>query len=168
MTLLDFGLAVAAGILATECTDIAPWCAVRLARWAACRRYADDPERAALRAAELESVLVMRPTRILKLMTALAFAADAVPTSRRWGVVMLTLAYIKDRPREYLAPQLWLLAPVTLGVMGVMFLFNGEAPVGLAVLLAGMAPGSVSLLVLDVLGASRRARELASGEAGES
>ncbi|GAA1895668.1 hypothetical protein [Actinomadura bangladeshensis] len=168
MTLLNFGLAVAAGVLATECTDIAPWCAVRLARWAACRRYAGDPERAALRAAELESVLAMRPTRILKLTTALAFAADAVPTSTRWGVVIQTLAYIKNRPREYLVPQLWLLAPVMLGVIGVILLFDGDVPVGFAVLLAGMAPGALSLLVMDVMGASRRARELASSEAGES
>ena len=45
-------LGIVAGLLANELCEFSPWCARKLVRWSAFRRYA-DPGRAEMRAEEL-------------------------------------------------------------------------------------------------------------------
>lgn len=75
----DVIIAVVLGILtslgAGEVTSVSPWCAKRLARWSAFRRYAENPQRAQVRAEELGALVEARPGNLLKLFTALGFAA---------------------------------------------------------------------------------------------
>ncbi|POM24842.1 hypothetical protein BTM25_34800 [Actinomadura rubteroloni] len=79
MTAAQFVCAVAAGLVAAECGDLAPWIARRLVVWSAHARYR-DAERAAVRTEELQAVLADRPTRLLKLATAFGFTLAAVAT----------------------------------------------------------------------------------------
>jgi hypothetical protein len=61
------------GLLVNETTDICPWIAVRLVRWAARLRYPHAPERAATRSEELAALVNDRPGKLFKLFTALGF-----------------------------------------------------------------------------------------------
>ncbi|MFC0037578.1 hypothetical protein [Actinomadura rayongensis] len=79
MNATEFVCAVATGLAAGECSELAPWLARRLVVWSAHARYR-DAEWAAVRAEELQAVLADRPTRLLKLATALAFTLAAVAT----------------------------------------------------------------------------------------
>ena len=72
-------ISVALGLLVNECCDVSPWCADKLVRWSACRRYT-DPARAAERAEELAAVIETRPGKLLKLFTALGFACSVILT----------------------------------------------------------------------------------------
>ncbi|WP_329105540.1 hypothetical protein OG792_32895 [Micromonospora sp. NBC_01699] len=63
-------------LLITEFTDISPWAARRLARWAAYHWTADE-EIAAGYAEEWAAVIEARPGRLLKLATALSFTFGA-------------------------------------------------------------------------------------------
>ncbi|WP_157430385.1 hypothetical protein [Actinomadura macra] len=71
---MQFVLAVLAGLVASECTELVPWLAARLMAWAVHHRYR-EPVRAHIRVEELQAVLADRPTKLLKLATALGFAA---------------------------------------------------------------------------------------------
>jgi hypothetical protein len=73
-------LGIVAGLLANEACEFSPWCARKLVRWSAFRRYT-DPGRAKVRAEELTSVINDRPGNLFKLITALSFAAAAVIVS---------------------------------------------------------------------------------------
>lgn len=73
-------LGIVAGLLANELCDFSPWCARKIVRWSAFRRYA-DPGRAEMRADELAAVINDRPGNLFKLITAVSFAADAVVVS---------------------------------------------------------------------------------------
>jgi hypothetical protein len=73
--------AVGTGLAVNECCDVAPWCARRLARWSAFRRYASST-RASARAEELAAVIDDRPGNLLKLLTAFGFGAAAAAV---WG-----------------------------------------------------------------------------------
>jgi lipopolysaccharide/colanic/teichoic acid biosynthesis glycosyltransferase len=79
----EIAFAIISGLLVNEATDICPWVAVRLVRWAARLRYPDDPERAAIRAVEHARVINDRPGKLFKLFTALGFALDALVALRR-------------------------------------------------------------------------------------
>ncbi|MGI8333453.1 hypothetical protein ACRYCC_26170 [Actinomadura scrupuli] len=108
MSPIGFLLGVMAGVVATERTDLAPWLAVRLVRWAARHRYT-DPERAAIRAEEHQAVIADRPTRLLKLATALGFAAAATGaiTNRRARHVVYAARqtrYLVGRVRKVMQP----------------------------------------------------------------
>jgi mycothiol system anti-sigma-R factor len=74
--------AAVAIVIANEACDLAPWCACKIARWSAFRQYA-DPARAAVRAEERQAIINERPGNILKLATALSFAAGGVIVSGR-------------------------------------------------------------------------------------
>lgn len=70
-------ISIVIGLIVNECCDVSPWCARRLVRWSAARRYA-DPDRAAARAEELAALVDARPGKLLKLFTALGFAGSAI------------------------------------------------------------------------------------------
>jgi hypothetical protein len=80
-------VAILGGLLVNEACDVSPWLARKLVRWSAVRRYGDTP-RATIRADELVAVIAERPGKLLKLFTALGFAAAAMASSaaRRAGV----------------------------------------------------------------------------------
>jgi hypothetical protein len=75
-------LGILSGLLANEFCEFSPWCARKLVRWSAFRRYA-DPARAKERAEELAAVINDRPGNLLKLITAVSFAASAVIVASR-------------------------------------------------------------------------------------
>jgi len=78
-------LGIVAGLLANELCEFSPWCARKLVRWSAFRRYA-DPGRAEMRAEELAAVINNRPGNLFKLITAVGFAGNAVIVSGRRAV----------------------------------------------------------------------------------
>jgi hypothetical protein len=71
-------LSVLLGLAVNECCEVSPWAAKKIARWSARLRY-DDPERAEIRSEELVALIEDRPGKLLKLITALCFAAAADP-----------------------------------------------------------------------------------------
>ncbi len=78
-------LGIVAGLLANELCEFSPWCARKLVRWSAFRRYT-DPSRAEMRAEELTAVINDRPGNLFNLITAVSFAANAVIVSGRHAV----------------------------------------------------------------------------------
>lgn len=70
-------ISVVLGLLINECCDVSPWCADKLVRWSAHRRYM-DPVRAAERAEELAALIRARPGKLLKLFSAVGFASSAI------------------------------------------------------------------------------------------
>ena len=75
-------LGIVAGLLANELCEFAPWCARKLVRWSAFRRYTDRG-RAEMRAEELTALIDDRPGNLFKLITAVSFAVAAVIVSCR-------------------------------------------------------------------------------------
>ncbi|MEV5541999.1 DUF5931 domain-containing protein [Saccharopolyspora shandongensis] len=87
MKVIDAVAALVSGLLINECSDISPWLANKLVRWAARHQYAGSP-RAEVRAEEWASLIADRPGKLFKLMTAVSFAVVAVTrrvTSRSSG-----------------------------------------------------------------------------------
>ena len=80
MTMWTAILSVLLGLAVNECCEVSPWAAKKIARWSARLRY-DDPERAEIRSEELVALIEDRPGKLLKLITALCFAAAAL---RAW------------------------------------------------------------------------------------
>src|SRR5580693_10323737 len=70
-------LGVASALAINEFSDVCPCAAKAVVRWSAGLRYA-DPERRAIRAEELESLIEERPGQLFKLITALCFATAAI------------------------------------------------------------------------------------------
>jgi len=95
-------LAIVTGLAVNERCDVAPWCARKLVRWSAFRRYTDRA-RAEARAEELAAVINARPGKLFKLITALAFAGGASMALARRSFARLSGRVI-DVP--YLPPQL--------------------------------------------------------------
>ncbi len=77
-------IGVVAALLANEVCEFSPWCARKLVRWSAFRRYA-DPGRAEMRAEELAALINNRPGNLPKLITAIGFVGAAVIVSARRG-----------------------------------------------------------------------------------
>ena len=75
--LVALAVSVIASLLATEFTDVAPWLARRLVRWAA-YRWSADLKIAAGYAEEWEALVADRPGRLLKLVTGISLAGGAV------------------------------------------------------------------------------------------
>jgi hypothetical protein len=67
---------LALGLVVNEVTDISPWLAHRIVRWAA-YRWSKDPETAAGYAEEWAAIINERPGRLFKLGTAVGFAGGA-------------------------------------------------------------------------------------------
>ena len=84
-------LGIVAGLIANELCEFSPWCARKLVRWSAFRRYT-DPGRAKMRAEELTRLIDDRPGNLFKLVTAVCFAVEAVVVSRRRGKLLQQLA----------------------------------------------------------------------------
>jgi hypothetical protein len=78
-------LGIVSGLLANEFCEFSPWCARKLVRWSAFRRYT-DPGRAEMRADEWTAVINDRPGNLFKLITAVGFTATAVIVSGRRAV----------------------------------------------------------------------------------
>jgi diguanylate cyclase (GGDEF)-like protein len=78
-------LGIVTGLVANELFEFSPWCARKLVRWAAFRRYTDRG-RAEMRAEEWTAVINDRPGKLFKLITAVGFAAAAVIASGRRAV----------------------------------------------------------------------------------
>ena len=72
---------IVAGLVANEFCEFSPWCARKLVHWSAFRRYT-DPGRAQMRAEELSALINDQPGNLLKLITGVCFAADAIIV---WG-----------------------------------------------------------------------------------
>lgn len=83
MTRGEITFAIISGLLINEFTDICPWLAIRLMRWAARLRYPHAPERAATRGEELAALINDRPGKLFKLFTALGFALHALTVAGR-------------------------------------------------------------------------------------
>jgi lipopolysaccharide/colanic/teichoic acid biosynthesis glycosyltransferase len=80
----EIAFAVISGLLVNEATDVCPWLAIRLVRWAAWRRYPHAPERAAIRSEELAAVINDRPGKLFKLFTALGLALHTLVVLGGW------------------------------------------------------------------------------------
>jgi diguanylate cyclase (GGDEF)-like protein len=78
-------LGILTGLLTNEMFEFSPWCARKLVRWAAFRRYTDR-DRAEMRAEEWTAVINDRPGKLFKLITAASFAAAAIFASGRRAV----------------------------------------------------------------------------------
>src|SRR5438034_885606 len=101
-TTLSLLIGIGASLIANELFDYLAPLARMIARWSAARRYAGNPTRVEVRIEELTALIGERPGNLLKLLTALGFAAVAVcSTARRAlgehpavtiGVAMLYLA----------------------------------------------------------------------------
>ncbi len=79
-------LGIVSGLLANEFCEFSPWCARKLIRWSAFRRYA-DPNRAEMRAEELTALVNDRPGNLFKFFTAVGFAGAAVIAAARRAVI---------------------------------------------------------------------------------
>ncbi|MBA2896632.1 hypothetical protein [Nonomuraea soli] len=77
------------GLLVNEMSEVSPWLANKLVRWAACRQY-EDPERSAIRSEELAALINARPGKLFKLITALGFTQAALRsvTRRKLGTTV--------------------------------------------------------------------------------
>jgi hypothetical protein len=78
-------ISIILGLIVNECSDVCPWCARKLVRWSAYRRYT-DPARAAARAEELSALIDDRPGKLLKLFSAFGFAGSAFLVVCRRGL----------------------------------------------------------------------------------
>jgi hypothetical protein len=116
-------LSILTSLAAAEITAINPWCAKKLVRWSARRRYADNQARAKIRAEELEAFIDARPGNLLKLMTAAAFAAAAVAGMTRKRARRPTRVHSGRRVRR-LGAQVAGLASI---VGGLGFIASGGA-----------------------------------------
>ena len=97
-------LGIIAGLLANELCEFSPWCARKLVRWSAFRRYV-DPGRAEMRAEELTAVINARPGNLFKLITAVGFAANAVIVSSRRAVAREPNASLCSNPALPASPR---------------------------------------------------------------
>ena len=97
-------LGIVAGLLANELCEFSPWCARKLVRWSAFRRYADSG-RAEMRAEELTAVINNRPGNLFKLITAVRFAANAVIVSCRRAVAREPNASLYSNPALAAIPR---------------------------------------------------------------
>ncbi|MET7334349.1 hypothetical protein [Nonomuraea sp. NPDC005650] len=77
MSGIEIILGVLLGLIVNEACDVSPWLARKLVKKAPYLQYRDR-ERAAMRAEELTAVVNERPGKLLKLATAVAFAAGAL------------------------------------------------------------------------------------------
>ncbi|WP_327643744.1 hypothetical protein [Micromonospora zamorensis] len=85
-------LGILFGLVVNEVTDVSPWAARKLARWAA-YRWATDPEIAAGYAEEWAALIDDRPGKLLKLLTAVRFTLGAAGRAApRAGIRVLRAA----------------------------------------------------------------------------
>jgi hypothetical protein len=139
---LGFGLAL------TELTDMSPWLARRLVRWAA-RTWSTEPEVAAGYAEEWTAIITERPGKLLKLLTALGFVCGAIgragPRDIRTAVQLIKeypalrsvirALEIVDRGESW---SITVIVAMTTGII-VSMLYAFGAHFGLASLLFGIA-----------------------------
>jgi hypothetical protein len=80
----DILLTVVVTLIVSEATDVSPWLAIRLLRWAANHIYVTDANRTAQRKEEWEALISddSIPTNISKLFFGLGFARTGCTGSR--------------------------------------------------------------------------------------
>ena len=86
MTILAVIWAILSGLAINELSELSPWAARKVVCWSARVRY-PDAARAEARSEELQALINERPGKLLKLITALYFAAAAI---RAWTARALT------------------------------------------------------------------------------
>jgi hypothetical protein len=92
-------LVVILGLLINECSEVSPWAARKLVRWAARHRYA-NPTRTDIRAEELAGLIDVRPGKLFKLVTALGFVVAAAIICVARGVSHLVPTTFKHLARR--------------------------------------------------------------------
>lgn len=103
MSAWEIVLGVIFGLLVNEATDISPWLARKLVRWAA-YRWAPDQETAARYAEEWTAIIEQRPGKLFKLLSALSFAGEGVlrvtlrSASGVWSPVSKAISYFLNSP----------------------------------------------------------------------
>jgi hypothetical protein len=135
-------LGILAAVIAEQLSATFPSLALKLVRWSAGRRYAGNPARAEVRAEELEALIEERPGGLLKLTTALGFAAATV-----WSAVRRALG---EHPVITIARAVIICSrAVWNAYVALCFLIGGAIMVGLMV---GISVGSVAVHVTGTLG----------------
>ncbi|WFE48836.1 hypothetical protein [Micromonospora sp. WMMD1155] len=128
-----FGLAV------NEMTDLSPWAARRLVRWAA-YRWATDPQIAAGYAEEWTALIGERPGKLFKLLTAIQFSVGAAGRAAPRILKSAMNRATRTQPAGYRPPNLGaalmlILAITLLGVisfgLGFYVLFSISPLVGI-------------------------------------
>ena len=135
-------LGILAAVVAEQLSATFPSLALKLVRWSAGRRYAGNPARAEVRAEELEALIEERPGGLLKLTTALGFAAATVWSAARHALgehPVITIA----RAVIICSRAVWN------AYVALCFLIGGAIMVGLMV---GISVGSVAAHVTGTLG----------------
>jgi WD40 repeat protein len=94
MTVLALVWAVVLGLVINEFSELSPWAARKVVRWSARVRYT-NPRRARARAEELSALIDARPGKLLKLITALCFAAAAIRAWLARAVTNLTVTELR-------------------------------------------------------------------------
>jgi hypothetical protein len=139
MTIL---LGILAAVIAEQLAATFPSLALKLVRWSAGRRYAGNPARAEVRAEELEALIEARPGGLLKITTALGFAAAAV-----WSAARRALG---EHPVRTIARVVTITAQaVWYTYCALCFLIGGVIIFGL---LVGLPVGIVASQVTGTLG----------------
>lgn len=97
MTWTALIVSVAVGLAINEYADFAPWVSRKLASRAARRMYADNAERAEIRAEEWAAVIDDRPGKLFKLFTALSYglAAELAVLRRRHASASVWRSYLR-------------------------------------------------------------------------
>ncbi len=90
MSTTEIIIGIVAGLVVNEFYDISPWAARKIVIWSARARYGRSP-RAEVRAEEFAAVIDSRPGKLLKLVTALAFACGATAVRAHQIVLLLRL-----------------------------------------------------------------------------
>ncbi|SCF19151.1 hypothetical protein [Micromonospora saelicesensis] len=85
-------IGVILGLLVNEMTDLSPWAARRLVRWAA-YRWTTDPDVAAGYAEEWTAIIEERPGKLLKLLTATQFSVGAARRAVPRTVVAILIGH---------------------------------------------------------------------------
>lgn len=93
-------LAVALSLVANEIFAVSPWCAAKLVRWAASRRYA-DPDRAKIRAEEWTALVDRQPGNLVKLATAAGFVGSAVAHTALNAIERRLIRVVEASRREH-------------------------------------------------------------------
>jgi hypothetical protein len=153
MTREEALFAIISGLLVNEATDISPWLAIRLVRWAARLRYLHAPERAATRGEELAALINDRPGKLFKLFTALGFGLHALviaglQASPRVERLMVNAAGFASQQRDIRRVVFWTMARIV-AVAGIAAIASLPIRVvTMAIRDSGVSAGVAAMIVV--------------------